>query len=392
MFLSNVSYPPDLRVLKEGKSLLKMGHIVIILCNKKGNQKKRKKIDGFLVIRLFHILHKIPKVGEFLQHTFEKYKFTIRALLLSKQYNVDIIHVHDLPLVIPALLTSKILRKPLIIDFHENYVHRLESEHGTTLIMRFLCRLFSLEESIGTNHADKIIVVMDEAKKRLMQEHDIDSSKIFTISNTADIQDLSEISKHAEPKELDKFSVLYVGGFSKHRGLDTLISTISLLPSTSKIRAYIVGGGNPPERKRIKKLIEDLNVKERVKIISELRPAETARYMMGATVCIVPHLSNPHTEATIPHKIFNYMYFMKPIIVSDVGPLKRIVDECHCGKVFKAGDSISLKECLLHLEKNPSELERMGKNAYDAILNKYNWGREEKKLQRIYSTISDVKE
>jgi len=390
MFLSNASYPPDLRLQKEGTTLLKLGHKITILCNKTGKQKTSEIINGFLVIRIHHILIKIPKAGRFIHYLFDKYKFLFKTLLISKKSKIDVIHVHDLPLALPALLTSKILQIPIILDFHENYIQMFRSNHETTFITRILCRLFKFEESISSKIADKIIVVTKEAKKRLIQEYNLDSKKISIISNTADIEELSQISKHT-PKKLDGYSILYVGSFSKHRGLDTLIKATSMLSAKSNIKVYLVGGVNNPEKRRLQKLIEDLDLERKIRIINELDPIETSKYMMGANVCVVPHLSNPHTEATIPHKLFNYMYFMKPVLVSDIHPLKKIIEECKCGKVFKAGDADSLKKQLLYFEKNRDKLVKMGKNAYHSIINKYNWNQEEIKLEKMYSMIDDIR-
>lgn len=391
MFLSNTSYPPDLRVAKEGKSLLRMGHTIVILCNRKEKQKKQEKIDGFLIIRILNYLHKIPKGGRLIHFLFEKYKFTLKALLISRKQKIDVIHVHDLPLVIPALLTSRILGKPLIIDFHENYTYMFQSSHEIRIITRFLCRFLNFEESIGVHHANVIIVVAEEAKKRLLKQYALDPTKIFVISNTADIQDLSEILKYEKPKKLEGFSILYVGSISKQRGLDTLITAMSLLPPTSETKSYIVGKGDKSEEQRLHRLIEKYGIKKRITIIHELDPKKTVQYMMGASICIVPHLSNPHTEATIPHKLFNYMFFKKPIIVSDLAPLQKIIKGCDCGVVFKAGDPYSLKESLMLLEQNMKYVQTMGKNAQNAVLKKYNWENEEKQLLKIYHHLSDIR-
>ena len=72
---------------------------------------------------------------------------------------------------------------------------------------------------------------------------------------------------------------------------------------------------------QIEKLIEDLGVKEEVKITSQ--NSDQFYNILQADLCCVPHNSNPHTDSTIPHKLFQYMIAKRPILVSSSAPLQR---------------------------------------------------------------------
>ncbi|MCK5310423.1 MAG: glycosyltransferase, partial [Thermoplasmata archaeon] len=110
-------------------------------------------------------------------------------------------------------------------------------------------------------------------------------------------------------------------------------------------------------------------------------------YVKKSDVCIIPHHSNPHTESTIPHKIFQFMYLRKPILVSDVGPLKRVVDGTNSGLVFKAGDAIDLAQKINKILNSKEQWEAMGDNGRKAVQERYNWNMESRKLISLYDNL-----
>jgi len=104
-------------------------------------------------------------------------------------------------------------------------------------------------------------------------------------------------------------------------------------------------------------------------------------------VCIIPHVSNEHTETTIPHKLFQYMYMRKPVVVSDCRPLQRIVMETNSGAVFKSGDEFDFARVILQLFENDLLRKQMGENGNRAVIGKYNWENSSRSLIGLYSNL-----
>jgi len=101
----------------------------------------------------------------------------------------------------------------------------------------------------------------------------------------------------------------------------------------------------------------------------------------------VPHLSTPHTDSTLPHKLFHYMAFGKPVIVGDAIPLERIVGEEDCGLVVASGDDAAMAEALRRLHADPELRRRMGGNGRRAVWEKYNWDVGIKPLLEFYASL-----
>jgi glycosyltransferase involved in cell wall biosynthesis len=122
-------------------------------------------------------------------------------------------------------------------------------------------------------------------------------------------------------------------------------------------------------------------------IFEDWRPfAEVPSYIQASQICLVPHQSNPHTEATSPHKLFQYMLLGKPVVVSNCKPLQRIVNETNSGLVFNAGDSDHLADTILKLKDNNLRKE-LGQAGKQAVMDKYNWGRTAQDLIRVYGDL-----
>ena len=62
MVLSDSTFPPDIRVEKEAKSLIKEGHKLFLLARNKGNQPKIEDLENIKVIRFRQPLREIPNV------------------------------------------------------------------------------------------------------------------------------------------------------------------------------------------------------------------------------------------------------------------------------------------------------------------------------------------
>ncbi|MDZ7345428.1 MAG: glycosyltransferase WbuB, partial [candidate division KSB1 bacterium] len=94
---------------------------------------------------------------------------------------------------------------------------------------------------------------------------------------------------------------------------------------------------------------------------------------------------NSANDSTIPHKLFQYMLLEKPVLVSDAAPLKRIVEECKCGKVFRSDDPKHFSDMIQTLYESS---ESYGANGKRWVEKKYNWENTSKNLITLYSSIS----
>lgn len=388
-------FPPEIRLEKEVRTLHKAGHKITIVCSMRKNFLARDTWEGCDVIRLSEKTSRIGKLWRFLTFNWTFYNrfwdYNIDQII--KTYKIDVLHVHDLPMLRTSLIAAKRNNIPVVVDFHENYPGALPYyiDDGTFLSKMLLNMIsincwerYEISDSKAANH---ILVVVDEAKERLISLG-IDENKITVLENTEDVEIFCSMKIDPEIKssyEKD-FILLYVGGFGgDHRGLLTVIKAMPIISKEiPNIRLVLVGDG--PIKPKLKKVTKQLGLETKVTFIDWQPFTKVSSWIGRGDICIIPHNSNPQTEATSPHKLFQYMLMRKPIIVSSCRPLKRVIDECQAGLVFQAGDSVDFAKKVIGL-KDEKDRFQFGENGHLCATKKYNWELLSYKLLNVYDRL-----
>jgi glycosyltransferase involved in cell wall biosynthesis len=378
-------FPPDIRVEKEARSLIKAGHNIYLIASDRKEYIKRIKNITVIYLkknRFESLIFRLCFFRPFLSCKIKK---------IIKKYNINIIHVHDLPLVKTGYLAAKKFKLPVIADLHENYPAAVEVyQYGNKGHKAFLNKLFTNSvrckryETKILNKVNKIILVVSETYNQFKVKGLIPRNKFSIIMNTVDPNNFDNdmLDQEVIKKYEGHFIISYIGGFGIHRGIDTAIKAMRFI-NNNKIKLLLIGGSVKKIDIEMKNLAKKLGVIDQVEFISRVPFEEVQRYIETSDICLVPHNNFRHTQEAAPHKLFQYMYFKKPVLVSDCAPLKRIIEETKAGLVFKANDSSDMAEKIMELY-NSHNLKEYGDNGYSAVIKKYNWFEEEKKLIRLY--------
>jgi len=113
-------------------------------------------------------------------------------------------------------------------------------------------------------------------------------------------------------------------------------------------------------------------------------------YIKASDLCLIPHLKTVHTDNTIPHKLFQYMIYEKPVVASNCNPIKRILDETRSGVVFESNNEADLANKIIELYNNYELQLEMGKKGKEAVRKKYNWDETSKNLITLYNKINTI--
>ena len=384
-------FPPDIRVEKEARTLVRNGYEVHLLCV--GEKDETKAIGDIHVHRL--AIDK-PSFYRRLKHTkpllniFHITYWKKKILELHRKENFSVIHAHDLSTAPYALLAGKNAHIPVILDLHENYpeaqkAYRPNNNLSNSAKTKISYSLDRLIEKICIKNAFQVIVVAKERKNQLISQH-FSESKISILSNTVDINYISKnpVNFKLLKRYKGKFLITYIGGFGAHRGIETLIKSVALVKNKVSDFLLLLLGGRPSEVKKFKALCRRLGVENAVEFAGWTNFDQVPSYIYISRICVIPHVKSGHTDTTVPHKLFQYMLFEKPVIATDCLPLKRIIQECACGIIVKSGDHASFAEAILSLYSSPRLLEKMGHNGKIAVMSKYNWEKNEQTLLKIY--------
>ena len=396
MVLAGQDFPPDIRVEKEASALRRAGHQVTIVCSQLRSSSPRDEWEGCQVIRLPR-LATVPRALNKLRMliTFEDRQWSRALDAMAAAGTVDAFHVHDLPMAGTTLDVASRHGLPAIMDLHENWPAALKYYQlgGRAIYARLLGPLLSPGrwEDYETRcclRANRVLVVVAEAKDRLVA-NGVPAGKIEIVENTVDIEQFNSIPIDPAitgPYRGD-FVISYIGGFGgEHRGLDTAIEAMpAILQQIPNARLLLVGRGTI--KPKLDAMVAERSLQDRVTFVDWQPFDKVPSYIAASAVCLVPHQSNPHTEATSPHKLFQYMLLKKPVVVSSCRPLQRVIDETGGGAVFEAGRPDSLAQTIVSL-RDAAARDRLGEAGYRAVNDKYSWQVTSRTLLDVYRQLT----
>lgn len=394
-------YPADIRVRKEAESLAE--HFsVFVLCVKKEKELSKEVINGVTILR--KIVYKnftekgIVDIRTAVNFIHPKFYKILPEII--KGYKISILHVHDLPLAKTGYLIAKKYKLYSILDLHENYAAALKTWFlwRRSFVIQFKNKLFfnykrwqNYENSI-VKKFDTIIAVVDEMKTRILEDTKISGNKVTVITNSEKkdfVDNFSEKQENFFNDYTDKFIISYVGGFGPHRGLQTAILGMKAvkekIPNTL---LALIGPANKDVKHYLTTLISENGLEHHVKLFDAQPFDKVVEIMKSSHLNIIPHISNLHTESTVPHKLFQILLSKKPILVSSCSPLQRLIKENNIGTVFKANSSKSFSEKVYQIFNSYKEVEYKAEEGFKMAYNgNLNWEHTSKELIKLYQNI-----
>lgn len=371
-------FPPDLRVENEINSLSEAGHVIHLACITRTGKIEFEGKGNFYIHRrhLPVFIYKSSVAALKLPFYFRFWRKFIQDI--CNKYEFDAIHIHDLPLAKIGLEYKRKKNIHVTFDFHENWPDYLKNaEHTNTILGKLLSsdKQWRKYELDSCKKADSIIVVVEEAKKRLVR-NGIKSEKIRVVSNTLNLNTFSDVPGNTVP---EKFILFYAGGVDVQRGLQTVIEAVSIL-KPGNFEFWIFGKGRYSDT--LKEQISKLGIRDKVKLKGHVPYKEIPGYLSQSNAAVIPHIKNDYTDTTVAHKLFQYMYIQIPILSSNCKPLERIINETQTGIIFKSENAA---DCAKALEKLINKSFVFVEKGKDWVLNKYNWKKDSQELIKIYS-------
>ncbi|MBW6515309.1 MAG: glycosyltransferase family 4 protein [Candidatus Cloacimonetes bacterium] len=379
-------FPPDIRVEKEIKTLLANGYQITVACVSDKDETETNDNKNLTIIR-----KRIPKFVYKSSVGALKFPFYFnfwRAFVNSiiKQEQIDVLHVHDLPL---AKIAWEIREKHsilFVLDLHENYPYMLQVSPHTKTIPGKLLSSFNqwLEyEKTMIKEADLVLSVIEEQKDRLVALG-ADPEKIYLVSNTPIIE---KDMIHEETTLNKKRNVfLYAGNFYSARGLNILIPAFNAIAlQVSDTQLWLVGNGK--NLQKMKQYAHQFPTYDRIVFYGWQTYEKTLSLIAESDFTIIPHLRNGHSDNTIPNKLFQYMMLGKTVISSNCPPIERILTECQAGLTYNDKDIQELSDKMLYAIHHREEMRMMGQNGRKAVVEKYNWNFAAKNLIAGYQHL-----
>jgi glycosyltransferase involved in cell wall biosynthesis len=271
---------------------------------------------------------------------------------------------------------------------HENYPFLIKEQ---AYMKFFVAKIFlnivtwHKKEKEWLSVADTIICVVEEMKERLSSVLN-SATNIVIVPNTVNLNyfnDLMRPNPNLKNKYNNSFKLLYIGGFDPGRGIEYLLDATAYLKNKiPDIKIILVGDGKIALS--LKEKVHSLELDNYVEFEGWQPMYYMRSYIENADICIIPHIRTPQTDNSSPNKLFQYMYYKKPVVASNCISIEKIINSENCGLIFKDRDSIDLSKQVIELYNSPELRQKMGENGFWAVNKKYNWDATVEPLLNIY--------
>ncbi len=334
---------------------------------------KKNNLDGIEIIP-------IPKAKNILSRIFINQLIAAKKILKIKP---DIIHFHDPELMLLARLFKTLLKSKVIFDIHENVAASFKEKTWLPNFLKStLTYLYPRIEKVITKKFDSLIIAEDSYQE-------IYGSKAIKILNYPILTKKKITGKSFE----EPIVFVYAGSITELRGINEMLQIfLHLLKKNKRNVKLILAGDFYPEslETKIKNFVAENNIQDKVDVVGRLNFENVLTILEKSHIgfSILSPIEN-HIKS-LPTKVFEYMMFGLPSIVSDfpIYDKYELTDKTVLKVDYTNIDNATGK--ILDLLDNKDRLVKMSKTGIELVKKKYNWATEEKKLLEIYKSLLNI--
>ena len=353
--------------LAEG--FVKLGHEVFLVTHRIKDTKKYELMNGVKVYRI---------------NCFKsRYLFSFLAIpkVLKLAKKADVIQTTSFNGAPPAWLASRLIKKPVVITVHENWINKWDKVTDLSKLSCFIHNL--LEKRIYALKYDKYICVSNATRNDIINDvikNKASEKKAVTIYNGLDYQlwnpnrfDGEKVREQLNLK--DKFVCFSWGRPGMSKGFEYLIEAMPKISAQipNSILLLMLGSKETHQQRyeKLLSLIRKHKLNDKIKIIPSVPYEQLGNFIAAADCAIVPSVSEGFGYSAIEACTMNI-----PLVATNVGSLPEVVS----GKfvLVNSKNPDALAEGVLKIKE---------KNYTSTTLKKLNWERAIQEYLRIYQEL-----
>ena len=233
--------------------------------------------------------------------------------------------------------------------------------------------------------ATKIITVSNEFIEEVRSRVSMEDHKIQLVPNTVSksfYQDY-EVDQELVDRFKGKFTILYLGDTGIRRGLLTVIDAVPLLKKYIKELKIVIVGSNSTDH-ILKQRVKDLKIGDYVDFEGWQNVKRFPSYIIASDICVSPLNRSIQHDVAYANKMFQYMSFSKPVLVSDAIAQKKLIERIQGGKVHKEKDAADFAARAIELFDDKALREQLGANGKRFIEEEFCWEKVSANLCNLY--------
>lgn len=245
-----------------------------------------------------------------------------------------------------------------------------------------------LTRGLETYVAKKADAVSAIAKPMLadLQSRGIPASKLFHTPNGVDTERFVPAAKDvdlARELRIDKGLVFgFFGSLYRYEGVSWMIAALGRLRASGQnFQLLIIGRGE--DETAIRKAIENHAVDGCVQLIDHVPHEQIGRYYSVIDIAVYPRRSIRLTELVTPLKPLEAMALGKPVLASDIGGIRELVENESTGLLFKPEDEEDFCRQATRMLSSAPLRARLAAQGRDFVVRERDW----KVLAKRYADI-----
>jgi glycosyltransferase involved in cell wall biosynthesis len=335
---------------------------------------------------------KLPRIEKFEKfsinrtHTWFSLKLFFINTSMSKEIEndkPDIIHTIGLRSFqsIIAWRIAKKLNIPLVISDQGGLTtHPFLDESGFFLKTLYKIQDFFIRKII--NYASAISVANEYEKKIFLSLNK--KSRIKIIRNGVNLKKL--VSKHnfKEKYQINSKFILFVGRFSKSKGIETLINALNMIKNELKDTdtRLVIMGVDFGYQNEMEKLIKKLNLSEEIEVIKNPPRDDVISAYGESEFLVLP--SQWELSPLVPLESFA---FKKPVISTNSHGIPYTVQNNKNGILVEPENSLELSHAIVKLLLDDDLRKRLGLSGYEYVREECNCISMAKNSLKLYEQV-----
>ena len=281
-----------------------------------------------------------------------------------------------------ATIVAKKKKIPLVISDQGGLTTHPDLKSGG-ILKKILYKLQVPMINFIINNSTKISVA-NEYEKKIFEKFN-QTSKIEIIRNGINLETMKTKTDNFKKKHgISLPFVLFIGRFSKVKGIDILLHAIKILKNKPELKniSFVIMGVDFGFQNQMIKMIDDLGIKEKIHLITNPSRDDVIAAYSESEFLVLP--SRWELSPLTPLEGFA---FKKPVISTNVHGIPSTITDRKNGILVKNEDFHELAEAIMELINDKQKCLEYGLSGYNLVKTECNSKAMAEKTLRMYNQI-----
>jgi glycosyltransferase involved in cell wall biosynthesis len=292
----------------------------------------------------------------------------LKTVAICRRESFDVIHVHwPIPHAIFGYFGKRASQARLVLTFYGVELRWVKQKYPFLKnVLNWLIGKADLITAISTHTRNEILPLTDRPVT------------IIPFGAGLDIKE-----KPAAPSTPPE--ILFVGRLVERKGVRFLIEAFDILSRKTDVKLFIVGEG--PEKGRLLKQAQVLNLENRIVFTGGIPEGELTRRYQNCSVLVLPAVTDSKGDTEgLGVVLIEALTYKRPVVASRVGGIVDIVEDGKTGLLVPEKDALALSQALERLLTNKKLSQQLAAEGYNFVRNKFSWDKIISQLLQVYQS------